>query len=98
MDNDDDQNNHNDLPDLDKSELQHMSRLDRDSVYRISALNNAVVRAKLFRDVLGEDTVETLGLAEIYYHWLKGNGEAMDAPALETQYHKHQQDQDQETE
>lgn len=58
------------------------SRLDRDSVYRIHALNNAVNRAELHRS-MKNDNSEVLAYATVYYNWLKGDGHSVDEPKAE---------------
>lgn len=56
---------------FDETSKQFMSRLDRDSSYRIAALNNAINRAAQDGGLSGGE-VDVLGLAEIYYAWLTG--------------------------
>jgi hypothetical protein len=53
------------------SSEQQMSKLDRDSTYRITALQCAVDRAGQDGGIQG-DAVDVYGLAESYYAWLKG--------------------------
>lgn len=50
------------------------SKLDRDSAYRICALECAVNRAAQDGGING-DGVDVLGLAEAYYGWLGGKSE-----------------------
>lgn len=59
----------------------HNSRLDRDSQYRIAALNSAVVRAGQDGGI-SNDPIDVFGLAETYYGWLRGEVET-EKPTLE---------------
>jgi hypothetical protein len=64
-----------------ENEKQYMSRLDRNSHYRITALQCAVQRAGQDGG-LNNETVDVLAFAEIYYGWLTGKAET-EKPVLE---------------
>lgn len=54
------------------SKEQEMSRMDRDAIYRIAALECAIARAGQDGGIHSEE-VDVYGLAEKNYAWLRGD-------------------------
>lgn len=67
---------------------QISNKLDRDCLYRTTALSLAVTRAGQ-NGGLDQNPIDVLGLAEIYYSWLLGEEDVK--PGKESEYiHKKQ--------